>query len=438
MTKLFIKTLCAIFLIVMTSLAAIVFWAFLPKLASTTKSDFKSESALEYRIVLEALEGQPTSDWQNITRNYPSYFELDVSVVKAQQIPSDASIIDQPLLPLEFASTRYIFADDQSDEDHQAFYPSPDPQWYLKFVDGDSELPRNVHEAELFLLLFLSPPLFILIAMLLGIGYLLYAFSRPLLVLEQAVLKFADGDHNTRIDAKKNQTIARVCRAFNSMAEQINNTLKEQQLMIAVIPHELRTPINRIRFSLDLCRGQQLDQVVEQLERLDGYSYELEQAIEDILLLINLSNRQSPKQKLNCKTLIENSCDAYPNLLGLTQTTQNAFMLGNVSLMQRAFDNLLANAQRYTKTYVKISCKSDRNFIRIQLENDCENMTQEQVDHLFDPFYRTDVSRSRETGGIGIGLTLIKRIIENEGGSISVHIPAQGNICFSIKLPQAT
>ena len=432
MRKLLIKILCAVILMAVTCFGFLSYWFFIPAFSVHDEMGFKHESVLEFRLLSQQLKQQPFSNWKTTTANYDSYFALDAKLISASSVPSDAVLLKSKTVQKIPENSRFKLLES---DDYMAFFPTSDSQWYIQFHDGESELSPYEDELQTVIFLITSLPLLVLIPMIIGGIYLVNILSQPLLALEKAVLLFANGDTEVRIDSSKNRAISRVCDAFNSMADQVTNTLNEQQLMIAVIPHELRTPINRIRFSLDLCRGQNLAQVMEQLEKLDGFSYELEQAVEDILLLNKLETKQSLKRRLECKSLLLSSCASHLNLPGLETALKTAYIFAHPGLIQRAFDNLLANAQRYATSYVSLASSTTASRLCITIENDCNNVHGDQVAKVFEPFYRSDESRNRDAGGIGIGLTLVKRIVEKEGGSIAVTMPTDGSIKFTLTFP---
>lgn len=435
MIKLLLKALFGIILIVALGIAAMGFWVVSPIIINFTGLEFKDETAMEHALIYAKLEQLPQAEWQAYIAEVPSYFELSTSLISTKDVPDNAELDVQ--ISLVEAKGEQMKGRFYANEDHDyfGFYPTPDPKWQVRYEEGDSELTRSSESALYVLLVILFPFVLIFLAMIFGLSFLAYAFSRPVLLLEKAILAFAGGDTGCRIDVKKAKAINKLAGAFNKMADQLADTLLEQRTMIAAIPHELRGPISRMRFALDTCRHQPLEKIAAQLERIDGYSYELEQAVEDILLLSQLDQRLLVKESVDAKYLLQSCCASVVDPERLELHLAPVALQCHRGLLLRAVENVLDNAARYAQSIIVVRSWHAEQGRFISVENDGASLSEEQLKQLFKPFYRTDESRTRQTGGIGIGLTLVKKIIENQGGEVRLSQPSEGRFLVTLSWP---
>lgn len=429
MRRLFFKTVFGISGIIVLGILSLVFFVIEPAFDEFGEIEYQEETSLEHRLVYVLLADQPFEEWQTSIAGYSSFFELTTSLVKHSDVPADAE--------------RFTTPDGQSgefwvdEEDlYYSYYPSPDPEWLILYEEGDSELVDESRAEMAVALLFIGPLVIIILAMLLGIGYLLYAFSRPMQALEAAIEGFSH-DTKVRLGQEHGKLIPNIVTAFNGMADRLGSTLTEQQVMIAAIPHELRTPIARIRFALDMLRGKQGETLWQGLERIDNYVDELQQTSENILELSKVNQEALILQPISLTELVTQSCGEYREAseLAVSMPDDNVLVQGNSGLIQRVLGNLLDNALQYHQSYIALSLTMVKEHAVICIENDGADLSAEDISQLFQPFYRADSSRSRRSGGLGIGLTLVAQIITRHKGEVSAELIRPDVIQVKVSLP---
>lgn len=429
MRGLFIRTIAGIFAIIIAGIAGLVLLAVEPVFMPLSLDDFKKESAIQHRLLMNELEQLPEIQWREYLKGYQSYYELTAELYSRDELPEEA----EPFTVLDNRSG-YLYTDDE--DDSYAIYASPSEQWLVVFEEGESVYSDESDAIVAFLVLLVGPSLVIILAMLVGIGYLLYAFSRPLQALENALSEFS---HNQRIrlEPEYARAMPHVVEGFNQMADQLEETLTQQQVMIAAIPHELRTPVARIRFALDMLRTQQGEGLMKGLERLDLFVDELQQAAEDILLLSRLEQEKLEFEKIDIQQVLKELLEqvSLPDHAQIQLSDSPLLIQGHFGLLQRALSNLLDNAFSYQKHCLEISISEEQGECRICFKNDGASLNDDEVGQILQPFFRADSSRSRDSGGTGIGLTLVDRIIRRHKGRVDVDLICEGMLQIELKLP---
>ena len=426
MRGLFLQTIAGIFGIIMLGILSLGLLVIVPALEEFSQLEYQEESSFEHQQLYRILADLPRDQWPQAASDYQSYFELTARLLAADELPADVQSFTL------LAGQQGYFREDDEDIFY-TYLPAPAADILIEYSEGDSELVDYERSVYAVGLLFLGPLVIILLAMLLGIAYLLHTFNRPLRALEAAMASFST-DTGVRLQPAQAKTLPNVVRAFNAMADQLEDTLTQQQVMIAAIPHELRTPIARIRFALDLLRGQSGDKLIQGLERLDSYADELQQASEDILLLNRLSRDALVMQPLDFRQLVQQSLTGYDDIQA-DITDVAVKVQGHEGLLRRALGNLLDNAVQHSQSYIKVALSADSAGCCLIIENDGAQLSEADAGRIFQAFYRADASRSRRSGGMGIGLTLVKQIVDGHQGQVEAQIPGEGIIQVKLKLP---
>jgi signal transduction histidine kinase len=308
-------------------------------------------------------------------------------------------------------------------------------QWILKIDerddDGNESTTDWLNIVIPFLLLFssLAVTLFLLIRKL----------TRPIKHLVETASKLGKGEWQVRANKNLPPPMNTLAQGFNNMADALNDTLQEQQTLIGAIPHELRSPLGRIRFALDMSRDKKsIRELRKDIEIIDGYVDEMQTTVDEILELNRLQNQQAVQlSELDiCKLLnaqlrqhkeyttgIEFSIDC--QLAGKN-------ISGNESLLNRAIDNLLNNAKRYAKSRIQIKAWHENNKTHIQVDDDGKGIPNDKLTTVFTPFSTLDQSRNRGTGGIGLGLSIVKIIMKKHQGDVQASRNEQGGARFEL------
>ena len=279
------------------------------------------------------------------------------------------------------------------------------------------------------------PALIVITTAFSGLGLILYLQLKKLnsnfRKVEHAAYKISRGDLNTRIDQKDQGSLGRMGEAFNTMAEHIQRLLTIQREMIRAVSHELRTPVARIRFGVQMIEDFSDDpSMTNQLQAIDNDIQELDDLIDEILTYARLEEGGPiiEFQNLNLKDIIEQVSTEQQSLadenLNISYTfscdTENQHSEFEERYIHRAIQNLVGNARRYAESEVKITCHLSKDTCRVDVEDNGPGIPEKDWDRVFTPFARLDDSRTRASGGYGLGLSIVRRITYWHGGKAMV------------------
>lgn len=440
MRQLFFKAYLSVLALTVVGFVLALVFIIQPLFMPVEWQDFTKGVEVEYRLLTPLLsEADSEQEMQQIVSAYQPVFDLKVVLMREV----DLSAAQRAKLKA-MATQRILSAFE--DSDWYAYYPLPGRDLgLLMTVGGDlfGEFVWEEDKLDIFVLVIL-PVIFVMASLAIGLILTLYRLSRPLLKLEAAALRLGAGDLSARVNNTRKSPLNSLSGTFNQMADNTAELITRQQIMIAAIPHELRTPLNRIRFALDMSRNQQdIAGLRQSIEKLDDYVEDLSTAVQDILELNRLqqSDQQLSKQSFT-RILIR------PLLAKATMACEEAgkqFMIecapdlhvqANSALLDRALLNLIQNAATHAQQYITLNAsRNAQNQIVIRVDDDGTGVPEAEREQVFMPFHRLDNSRHRSTGGIGLGLTLVERIVLGHGGVIRALESPAGGLRIEMRFP---
>ena len=250
-------------------------------------------------------------------------------------------------------------------------------------------------------------------------------------------IAFASGLHDeedflSKIDVKilkRPDEIGELARQLQLSGIKIQELIKKQKDLLRDVSHEVRTPLARLQIAtetlqLDAGDKRALNQIKDEILIID-------QLVQDLLHLSHFDRPSKSHQIENFKvnTLVDEFIErskilASTKNLSITSSstnTNNVDVKGNKFLLDRALDNLMSNAIRHSPNNSEIEIKTeiDNENCYISISDQGEGVIEESLEKIFEPFHRLDTSRNRETGGFGLGLSLVKQIVELHKGSVN-------------------
>lgn len=264
--------------------------------------------------------------------------------------------------------------------------------------------------------------------------------------LDQATGRLAAGHLSTRIAVSGDDPVSRLGYSFNKMAEHIQRLIGVQREMIRAVSHELRTPVARLRFGMQIIEDVTDDAYVHrQLKGMDSDIQELDQLIDEILTYARLEEG-GPLLEFQQTSLVEIVYqvveEARPPETVLVRYEGNKDLrTEEVELepryIHRAVQNLVGNACRYASSQVLVSCVIGHDTCRVDVEDDGPGIPEEHWGKIFQAFARLDDSRTRSSGGYGLGLSIVRRIAYWHGGRAIVgRSESLGGARFSLVWPR--
>lgn len=263
-----------------------------------------------------------------------------------------------------------------------------------------------------------------------AVGYYLAGrLTKPITALSLAAKKIEAGDYNTRVVPKGDDEVAYLGRSFNSMALSIEENIMWRKQIVSDTAHELRTPVSLIQGNLEMILEGIYRPDKERIEGIYNETVQLSGLISD---LQQLSSAESgslviKKSPLSLNNLIRESFDIFRSqgIKAGVEFQENIpkklpIVLGDSSKLKQVFTNIISNALRHTPKdgIISISSKITDNVVSLTLEDSGCGIPKEDIDRIFERFYRVDSSRNRELGGRGLGLAISREIIKLHNGNI--------------------
>ncbi|NOK21552.1 HAMP domain-containing sensor histidine kinase, partial [Corallococcus carmarthensis] len=273
------------------------------------------------------------------------------------------------------------------------------------------------------------------------------AFARtlagPLEKLASAARAFGAGRLDVRAGLRRKDELGLVSEAFDEMAGRITQLLRSQKELLANVSHELRTPLSRIRVALDLAAEGDAQTARELLPDITEDLSELERLVSDVLTTSRLelvtdgaSGGVPPLrlERVDANALVEKAAARFRSArpkhrLEVQVDGTLPALEADPVLLRRVLDNLLDNAGKYSEagTTVKLHARAEGDSIQVEVRDQGIGIEPEDLARVGTPFFRTDRSRARTTGGVGLGLALVRRILEAHHGRLTLESqPGQG------------
>ena len=285
-------------------------------------------------------------------------------------------------------------------------------------------------------------------------GLILYLLvrrlERRLEGLEQAASLLASGQLDTRVPSLGTDSVGRLASAFNAMAEQLQRLLGMQREMVRAVSHELRTPVARLRFGLEMIGDAENDQArLKYMTGMDSDIQELDKLVDEMLVYARLE-QGSPAlnyEAVDLRAMLEQVIDELAPLrgnvrieLGVSQDAPEgggAIIEAEPRYLHRALLNLVSNAMRHADSHVRLSYRIGPRRCRVDVEDDGPGIPEAAWERVFAPFLRLDDSRTRASGGHGLGLSIVRRIIYWHAGRASISRSSSlGGAQFSLVWPR--
>lgn len=280
----------------------------------------------------------------------------------------------------------------------------------------------------------------------LGVYALIFPLERKLQLIQSGITKVREGKLNTKVKVVGEDEIAHLAATFNSMTEHIRRLIESQRELTRAVSHELRTPVARIRFAVDMLadtddyddRMSQRDYIDQDIESLNGL-------IDEILTYAKLEEG-SPKmdwedvdlQELVSQIVRETNALGKPVTVKVGKVQKGVFAQADRRYLHRVLQNLAGNATRYAESTIIISAGLEKNEAFISVEDDGHGIPEKDREKVFIPFARLDDSRTRASGGYGLGLSIVSRIAFWFNGRMSVdESPTLGGARFIMKWPKS-
>lgn len=355
--------------------------------------------------------------------------------LKTRIILGFTMIILMPLLL--FAATLYGFSQSQAQK-AQAVTESDGTVYDISITDSaDSQGRVHVMAKDLFISAFV-----ILISVALVVGLWVYrSIAVPLVKLKKATQNIKEGNLDFVLDVEGKDEFSELCQDFEEMRRRLKESTeeksfieKENRELISNISHDLKTPITAVKGYVEGI----MDGVADTPEKMDRYvrtiynkTNEMDHLINELTFYSKIDTNRIPYtfNKLNVEDYFEDCSEEVGleletrgiELVYANYVEKDVMVIADGEQIRRVIHNIISNAIKYMdkpKGIIQIRIKDVGDFIQIEIEDNGKGIGPKDLPYIFDRFYRTDVSRNSSKGGSGIGLSIVKKILEDHGGKV--------------------
>jgi signal transduction histidine kinase len=254
--------------------------------------------------------------------------------------------------------------------------------------------------------------------------------TNPLALFAQASERLGRDMNAPDMSEEGPREVNRAARAFNDMQKRLRRLINDRTQILAAISHDLRTPVTRLRLRAEFIKDK------EQYEKMLNDLEQMETMIAATLSFARLDSSDEARKSVDLAGLVQSVCDDAAEL-GRDVTYVGPFRVsfhGRPLALRRVFDNLIDNAVKYGERANVALVQTPKNIV-VTIRDDGPGIPSTEIERVFDPFNRVETSRNRETGGVGLGLAVVRSIVRGHGGEVTLSNLEKGGLCATVTLP---
>lgn len=278
---------------------------------------------------------------------------------------------------------------------------------------------------------------------LVGVVLVSLYLTAPIRRMSRSMDRIASGDLEHRVGTRGRDEVAAMGQSFNAMADRIQGMVRGQKELLAGVSHELRSPLARMKVSLELLRqggvtSDRLSDIEADVDAVDGLVEELLVASRLDFGAVSIDPTETSLSELAREAWARVAADA--GRAGMTLRVALAddaqALRVDRSLGLRVLGNLFENAVRYAgRGDVTLSSRRVNEGVEVSVADEGPGVSDQHLGRLFEPFFRVDPSRSRKTGATGLGLMIVQRAVQAHGGEVRAGRSACGGLEVTFRLP---
>ena len=243
-----------------------------------------------------------------------------------------------------------------------------------------------------------------------------------------------DGRPTPVLDARRGTLeVRQTAQVFNAMAQRLRTQFDAQSLLMAAISHDLRTPLARLRMRLETLDEQ------PQAQRCVADVHEMDALIGSVLEMMRETHARGERERVDLAALVLSLIDDLAEQgqpVRLAGDAPPAVVLAQTAALKRVLGNLIGNALRYGGS-ATVTVSSSPREVQVSIDDEGPGIAPEQLDAVFEPFYRVESSRSRATGGTGLGLYIARDLTQRHGGRLTLANRREGGLRATLVMPLA-
>ncbi|MHC5063358.1 MAG: sensor histidine kinase [Planctomycetota bacterium] len=267
----------------------------------------------------------------------------------------------------------------------------------------------------------------------------------PLQEMSAGTERISEGDYSYRVQSQSNDELGDLAISFNQMAEDLAHMEQLRKSMVVDVAHELRTPLTNLRGYIEALQDGLVRPEPRVLGTLHSELLRMVRLTEDLLDAARVGpNAKSPRAATKVISLVTETLELFrPRLerrhIEIRECVDeySTLVMANADQLKQVFTNLLQNCLQFAPegSWIKIRAVSKPDRIRLIFSNPGESVAEADLPMLFEPYFRADKSRTRRTGGAGIGLSIVRTFVESHGGQVGVSSDADATRIW-VELPR--
>ncbi|WMW81621.1 ATP-binding protein [Undibacterium cyanobacteriorum] len=436
MNRVFLRFVAPVFLSIALA-ATLVYLVITVIFGEPIRENAEKQAAPQIFLLEQYIDKAPGDEWlQRLNK------VREVSQVKFELIPLRTALTQLN----ESQKAHLMDGSIVIDAPGRAFYRRVDLTGY-RYVDSENDvlyaqdLPIDMWQ---FIRIELLRYILVALVLLVPLAFWSRNHWREVQALAKVTARFGDGDLAARASTPIASSVYPLSLQINEMAERIAKLLTSQRQLLHAVSHELRTPIARLEFALEILQDTSHDaKVHHKIDAMRGDLFELNALVSELLNLAKMEQQHD----LRCDRFVAEefamACiQSLPPMreelqLGTIIEPASLVISGDQRLLARAAQNLLKNAMKYASKSIHFEVRASKEGFQIIVEDDGLGIPESERNNVFEAFYRLDRSRDRNSGGFGLGLAIVRQIVEMHNGKVEVGNAKLGGARFCMCLPHA-
>ncbi|MGH7024136.1 MAG: ATP-binding protein, partial [Caulobacteraceae bacterium] len=233
------------------------------------------------------------------------------------------------------------------------------------------------------------------------------------------------------LDVQGSAEVTAAVRAFNEMQQRLRRYVEYRTEMIGAIAHDLRTPLTRLRFRIETVPEEARAKLAADIDQMDAM-------VSATLAFVRDASRPRERVKLEITSLVETIMDeaAETGADSSAEPSDRVVVDGDPVALRRLIVNLVDNALKFGSA-ARGRVFTEDGMAVVEIEDNGPGIAEDQIERAFEPFHRLETSRNRDTGGIGLGLAVVRAIARGHGGDVFLASRAEGGLRAQVRLPLA-
>jgi signal transduction histidine kinase len=300
----------------------------------------------------------------------------------------------------------------------------PDGRWQV--VEPERAFAIDPWERRLLLVLAIAA---------VGVSPLAWWFARrlaaPISALAAGAERLGRDPSAPRLDIRGSAEVTLAVNAFNEMQERLRHYVDDRTGMIAAIAHDLRTPLTRLRFRIEAAPEEVRVKLAADIDQMEAM-------VSATLAFVRDASRPRERVKLEIASLVETIMDeaAETGADAAAEASDRVVVDGDPIALRRLITNLVDNALKFGSA-ARGRVFAEDGMAIVEIDDNGPGIAEDQIERAFEPFHRLEASRNRDTGGIGLGLAVVRAIARGHGGDVSLRQRVGGGLSARVRLPLA-